>query len=682
MGQAPQPSREMPNSDAVADLPRKYKKSAKKLAEFVTEQYRLGLDRRRAHAISWIKVKSIMRGIHYFRIRNGTWYPLRKKEGQVRAVRKIMKPRYRWELGRLNANQIGVTATPKFGHGERSFFWAERAQSIMPDWIEEERVHDTYDTGNQQLLYFGMMGYYRYMDRFQQRVRLKAVPGTEYFPIPYDAVSLEEADGLMRVQLVSKQWLETQDDDLVRRTGKEDIKRMASKADRRSLTLSSNFAGIGGADQQGGDMQGALVISVWMKPNVLHPEGLWMFLVDDELFRFRGEEDGNGKVLFNDKIPHELVYYTKQPDDFWGYGFCEDLYSEQVEANRQLTDIIVNARRNRGITVIDGEAIDPKDIQKEESSLVVARSGSFDARVPIAHFPPQMLSRDVGAILGLVEQGADKAVGYESDILLGRQEGRTEGGPATNLLNANAQMPLQPVVDRIFRAFQATYPEVLDMLRIVWPEEKLVRSPKEAGREMLIKRDEVPSSQQVTLTPNPMMVGGRNAMMQILFQLRGMPADDGKGNEIKSREFRRSLRLMNANPPGLDLVDKREQRILYRIGLLINDGQKPAVEAAMSGKFPEQRMEDHRLAMELLKEKILDPAYGFYGPEVKKALNAELEFHANSLSAAFPHPDRFDDDIEDEDAIRSENMLDAEEQDLSGFGGQMVMNGEPIGLGI
>lgn len=681
MGQVTIPSRDMPNTDAPADLPRKQRKSAKKLAEFITEQYQHGLDYRRRHALAWIRVKLIMRNIHYFKIRNGTPHLLKKVPGQVRAVRKIMKPRYRWELGRLNANQIGVSATPKFGHGERSFFWAERAAAIMPDWIEEEKVEDTYDTANQQLLYYGMMGYYRYMDRANSRVRLKAVAGTEYFPIPYDAVSLEEADGLMRVQLVSKQWLETQDDNLIRRTGKKDIKRMASKATTQSLGLSTNFSGFGGMDHQGGDMEGAVVTSVWMKPNIMHNEGLWMFLVDDELFRFRGTEDENGKVLFNDKIPHELVYYTKQPDDFWGYGFCEDLYSEQIEANRQLTDIIINARRNRGITVIDGEAIDPKDVQDETSSLIVARSGSFDMRVPIAHFPPTALSRDVGAILGLVEAGADKAVGYESEILMGRQEGRTESGPATSLLNANAQMPLQPVVDRIFRALKNTYPEVLDMLREVWPKEKLVRSPADVGREMLIKREEVPSSQQVTLTPNPMMVGGRNAMMQILFQLRGMPSDDGKGTEVKSREFRRSLRLMNANPPGLDLVDKREQRILYRIGLLINDGQEPAIESAMSGKFPTQQMEDHRLAVELLKEKILDPAYGFYGPKVQAALNAELEFHANSLSKAFPHPDRFDDDIEDEDAIRSENMLDAEEQDLSGFGGQVMLSGEPVGLG-
>ena len=672
----------MPNTDAPADLPRQQRKSAKKLAEFVNEQYQNGLDYRRKHALNWIKVKLIMRNIHYFKIRAGTPLLLRKKPGEVRAVRKIMKPRYRWELGRLNANQIGVSATPKFGHGERSFFWAERAAAIMPDWLEEEKVAETYDTANQQLLYYGMMGYYRYMDTFNKRVRLKAVAGTEYFPIPYDAPSLEEADGLQRVQLASKQWLETQDDNLIRQTGNQNIKRMASKANTRSLTLSANFAGFGGVDNHGGDMEGAVVTSVWMKPNIMHNEGLWMFLVDGELFRFRGEEDENGKVLFNDKIPHELVYYTKKPDDFWGDGFCEDLYSEQVEANRQLTHIITNARRNRGITVIDGEAIDPKDIQDEASSLVVARSGSFDVRVPIAHFPPTALSRDVGAILGLVESGADKAVGYESGIIRGVQEGRTEGGPATNLLNANAQLPLQPVVDRIFRALKNTYPEVLDMLRVVWPDEKLVRSPTEVGREMLIKRDEMPSSQQVTLTPNPMMVGGRNAMMQILFQLRGMPSDDGKGTEVKSREFRRSLRLMNANPPGLDLVDKAEQRILHRIGLLINDGQEPAVEPAMSGSFPEQKMEDHRLAMELLKEKILDPAYGFYGPKVKMALNAELEFHAGSLSTAFPHPDRFDDDIEDEDAIRSENALDAEEQDLSGFGGQVVLNGDPVGLNV
>jgi hypothetical protein len=676
----------MPNTDSVATLPKENRQSAKKVADFFVEQYRLGLDQRRPHAINWMKVKSVMRNIHYFKIRGGVWFPLRKKQGEIRAVRKIMKPRYRWELGRLNANQIGVTATPKLGQGERSYFWAERAQAIMPNWLEEENVEQTYDTANQHLLYYGLTGYYRYVDRVHKRVRLKAVPGPEYFPIPYDSHSIEEADGLMRVQLVSKQWLETEDAQIERqRVGPdgqsgESFKRMATKAGRHSLTLSANFPGFGAVDRHGADMEGAVVINAWMKPNALNPEGMWAFLVDDELFRIKSEEDENGEVLRNGKIPHELVYYTKKPDEFWGDGFCEDLYAEQMEANRQLTDIIKNARRNRGMTIIDGEAIDPKDVQSEESGLIVARPGSFDVRSPIAHFPPQSMSRDVGAILALVEQGADKAIGYESDILLGKQEGRTEGGPATNLLNQNAQLPLQPVVDRTFAALKRTYPEVLDMLRDVWPDEKLIKSPDQLGREMMIRKDDVPTSEQVILTPTPMMVGGRNAMLQLLFQLRSMPADDGKGMEIKSRELRRSLRMMNVNPPGLDMVDKAEQRILFRIGLLINDMQKPAVASVMDGDSPELLMEDHKLAIELLKEAILDPAYRFYGPEVKAALNAELQFHGTRRPEGTNHPDRFDDDIEDEDAIRSENFLDAAEQDTAGFEGHVVAGGEPVGL--
>ena len=675
----PKPTQSMPNTDSVAALPKKQRRSAKKIASFIDEQYQFGLDRRRRHALNWMRVKFIMRNIHYFRMRNGVPQPLRKKPGDIWAVRKIMKPRYRWELGRLNSNRVGVTATPKMGHGEESYFWAERAQAIMPQWLEEERVQDTYDTANQFLLYYGMVGYYRYVDRFRNTVRLKAVPGTEYFPIPYDAPTLDDADGLMRVQLVTEQWLETQDSIQEAKTGKADFKRMADKAGSHSTTLSLNYAGLG-ADHYDGKMRGALVKNIWMKPNPLAPKGLWMFFVEDELFRFRGEEDEEGPVLWNDKIPHELVTYTKKPDDFWGDGFCEDLYSEQIEANRQLSDIVRNARRNRGITVIDGEAIDPKDIQDESSALVVARSGSFDQRPPIFHSPPAQLSRDVGAILGLVEAGADKAVGYESGILVGRQEGRTEGGPATSLLNANAQLPLQPVIDRTFAAFERTYPEVLDMLGSVWPEEKIVKSPNELGRELLLSRKDIPSSSQVSLTPTPMLVGGRQSMMQLLFQLRSMPSDDGKGFEVKSRELRRSLRLMSANPPGLDLVDKVEQRILFRIGLLVNDGQQPAVSSAMEGKNPELTSEDHRLAIELLKETILDPGFQFYGPAVKAALAQEMEFHSNLLSSSFAHPDGFDDLIEEQDAIASENFLDAQEQDLSNFTGQVQVDGQPLGL--
>ena len=673
---------DMPNVDSPAGLEKKDRRSAKELARFIEEHYQGGLDKRRAHATNWLSLMSIMRNIHYFKIKGGQWLPLRKKAGEIRAVRKLMKPRYRWEMGRLVSNQIGVTVTPKIGQGENAFLYAERAKGIMPDWLEEADIPGFFDTASQLLLYFGLVGYYRYIDEFHKQVRLEPIGGPELFPVPYDAPSFEKADGIMRVNMVSKQWLEMQDEALAARLDGKPFRRMAEKATNQSISLSTDFSGIGSVDNYGGRMSGATVKTVWMKVSPVYPQGAWMFFVEDELFRIKLNEDERGKPLFNGKIPIEPVYYTKRPDDFWGDGFCEDMISEQLEANRQLTDIVINARRNRAFTIIDGEAIDPKDVQDSLKALIVTRGGSFDQRVPVAHFPAASLSKDVGAILGLVEQGADKAVGYESGILLGRQEGRTEGGPATNLLNTNAQQPLQPVLDRIFRAFKRTYPEVLDMLRTVWPDEKLVKSPGELGREMLIRREDVPSSERVSMSPNPLVPGGRNAMLQLLLQLRQTPSDDGKGFEVSSAEMRRSLRIMNLNPPGLELVDEVEQRINVRIGLLINDGKAPAIQPATLETAGELRFEEHQKAVELLKAAILDPGYRFFGPKVKQALLTEMEFHGTFLASGFNHPLKFDDDVEDEDARLSERELDSAEQDLGSLDAHMSLGGVPVGLGV
>lgn len=673
---------DMPNVDSPAGLEKKDRRSAKDLARFIEEHYQGGLDKRRAHATSWLSVMSIMRNIHYFKIYGGQWRPLKKKTGEIRAVKKIMKPRFRWEMGRLNSNQIGLTVTPKIGQGENAYLWAERTKAIMPDWLEEADVPGFFDTANQLLLYFGLVGYYRYIDLFHRQVRLEPIPGPELFPIPYDAPSFEKSDGIMRVNMVSKQWLEMQDESLAAERGDQSFPRMAQKATTQSISLTTDFSGIGSVDKYGGRMTGATVKTIWMKRSPVYPQGAWMFFVEDELFRIKLNEDEKGKPLFNGKIPIEPVYYTKRPDDFWGDGFCEDMISEQLEANRQLTDIIINARRNRALTIIDGEAIDPKDVQDSHKALIVTRGGSFDNRVPIAHFPAASLSRDVGAILELVEQGADKAVGFESNIIFGKQEGRTEGGPATNILNTNAQQPLQPVLDRIFRAFQRTFPEVLDMLRTVWPDEKLVKSPGELGREMLIKRDDVPSSSRVSMSPSPLVAGGRQTMLQLLLQLRQTPSDDGKGFEVSSAEMRRSLRLMNMNPPGLELVDEVEQRINVRIGLLINDGKKPAIAPATLDTAGELRFENHTKAVELLKKAVLDPGYRFFGPNVKNALLEEMKFHGTFLASGFAHPDKFDDDVEDEDARFSERVLDSEEQDLGSLEAHMSLDGVPVGVGV
>ncbi len=673
----------LPNVDASAGIPKDQTISAKRLADFVEDHYQGGLSKRRPHAANWLRVMSIMQNIHYFRIVNGQHMPLRKKQGQIRAVRKIMKPAYRRELGRLNSNQIGVTTTPKIGHGESAFIWAERAKAIMSDWVEEVNLPEFSDRANQLKLFYGTAGYYRYINRFRKRVEMEAVPGPELFPIPFDATTTEQSDGIMRVTLVSKQWLEAQDAAREQELGHTNFPRMAAKATTQKTSLTTDFAGIGSMDNFGGKMDGAVVKTVWMKVSEAYPQGGWMFFVEEELFRAKFQEDGQGPPLFNGKLPIIPVYYTKRPNDWWGDGFCEDMISEQLEANRQLSAIVKNAIRNQAFNVYDSEMFDIKDIQGEPDLWIAARASSFETgKPPFIHVPAANLSKDVGAILGLVEQGAEKAVGHESGIIRGKQEGRTEGGPATRLLDENAKAPLAPVTDRIFRAWKETFPEVLDMLRTVWPDEKLVRAPGDLGREMLIKRDDVPSSDHVIMTPTPIIPGGNATMLQMLFQLRTMPADDGKSTSVSDSELRRSLRMMNMNPPGLELVDKVEQRINVRIGMLINDGQKPAIAPATLETGGPLMFEDHKKATELLKDAVLDPGFKFYSPEVQQALLLELQFHGELTTQGFRQPDKFDDDVEDDDAQRSERDLDFAEQDVSSFEGSVTENGAPVGIAI
>lgn len=678
------PTRDMPNTDAVSALPKNHRVSAQKLAQYINLQYEHGLTLRRPHAVKWIQVKSIMRNVHYFSMDGGVWRPIRKKLGEIRAVRKIMRPRYRWELGRLNANTIGANVTARPGEGDRAFYHAEVARAMLANWIIEENIQRKANQSHQNVLFWGRAGLFRYIDTFNKTVKVQVVPGTEYFPLPFDAPSLEEADGLMRVQFVTKQWLETQDDALLERLISEGSKKkgdkldhpMAVEATEVNTRMSVGLPGLGGPASSVGTNEGATIKQVWMKPNSTNRQGLWMLFVGDKMFRFKGEEDENGKVLFNDNIPHEFINYQEHPDDFWPVGFCEDLYSEQIEANRQLTDIIINARRNRGFTVFDSEQIDVKDMQSEVTTMIPARGGAFEQRPPIMHVPPNSLSRDVGAILALVEQGADKAIGYESGIIVGKQEGRTEGGPATNLLNTNAQIPLGPVVDSVYGAWERTFPDVLDMLKTVWPESKTVKSTQGLMRHLVIKRDQIPSSKQVSIKPQPIVPGGRNTMMQLLFQLRGMPDDDNKGFVVKSRELVRSLEIMGFNPPGVSLVDEKEQRINDRLNLIINDGQKPGIPGP--DQSPELRFENHTLAVELIKDKILDPAYKFFGPEVQIALLNELEYHTELLPMGFQHPSAFDDDVEDEDARLSERTGKAQEDDLSTSVGEFIVDGAPV----
>jgi len=203
---------EVPTAESVASMPKKERRSAESRARYFEEQFQLGLDIRRRHAHQWMRIKSIMSGAHYFRINFGQLEMLPKKAGTIRAIFPLMDPLYLWGAGRLNSNEVGVTAVPANGQGSNSFYRASRAQDILTSWIDEVDIPSVFDEMNQYLLFYGMAGLLRHADKFRKNVFIHPVSGTELFPIPYDARNVRELEGIMRVAMVPKQWLEMQDD--------------------------------------------------------------------------------------------------------------------------------------------------------------------------------------------------------------------------------------------------------------------------------------------------------------------------------------------------------------------------------------------------------------------------------------------------------------------------------------
>jgi hypothetical protein len=657
--------------DKIAPPPQKDSISAKALQSYYESQYMNGLARRKNHALSWIRVRSIMRGIHYFRIRGGLWERIPKKKGQVRAILPIMKPMFRQELGRLNANQIGITTYPSSGSKEY-IYKADRAYNLLTAWIDEACVSDFFDQANQYLLFEGMCGYYRYQDKFRQQVHLRPLPQSELFPLPYDSRNWEEMSGLMHVTMATKSWLEQQDmirEAVAEQNGEPPPKKMASKAGTLSTSMSINLPVLDAGSGEGSKMEGAVVKTAWNKPSVQHPNGEYLFFVGDELFIY---SDAEG-VLFNNKIPVEPVYYIKQPDDWWGYGFCEELIPQQMSANRQMTAIEHSSVYGKGFSFYDPSTIDLKNLMVEESGLVPLRGGPFEKeKPPFMHIPPTSVGRDVGVTLDLIRQYADFSAGYSSGIVYGQQEGRTDSFQATSLLNSNAQSPITPTLNRIFHALKRTFPEVLDMLREVWGPDKTLRllGQNNLGREVTLNQGDFKEkgkwSDGVMIEPTPLLPNGRNSLVNMLFQLRNMPGQDGvQGSEISSREFRTSLRALGLAPPGLESGARPEQRIQARINALINDGQTPAIQPANPGNDGDRLvMEDHKMALEMLRDVILPESFMMYARPVQQALMQEFKFHKDLTFGGSQHPNAFDNSLEMADADMIEDYLTADEADL------------------
>ena len=657
----------------IASLPREERRSVQRTKDFFLEHFNAGLSARRKHAISWIMVQSYLQGIHYFRIDGtGRYEPLPPEDGEIRAVAPVIVPWYEQVLGFLNANSLGVT-TVAASNGSDALYRAARAQDALNGWIDETSMELVFDRALQYLLTEGTVGFHRYVDTFRQEAFVKALAGSEMFPIPFDARDPSETHGLIHSSVASKQWLELQDEVFERQNGRPPEKRMSDKASSMpsGMHLNTPLLSVG---HPGGRFDGALVHTIWMKRTEQTPFGEYMFLVGDEAFRHAVTQQDLQIIMPDGKIPVEISYYLKNPQDFWGIGLCEKLLPAQASKNRNLTRAEQNAHHNRSMTFYDTSAIEQNQIQNTDETLIPMSVQDFAAtptQKPIIHVPAQSVGQDTAALINLQDTLGSQAAGFRSGVIFGQAEGRVDSGAATQTLSQNAFAPLNSTIKRTSIALLNTYKGVLDLFRFAWPQNKTVRlvGPSNIGREVQIQASDLPWSHQVNIIPRPLFAQGTRGLLNILFQLRQIPGPDGQtGTEISSREFRRTLQDMSLLPSGMDLGSKSEARIQTRINLLIGDGQRPSIQPSDPAGPPggdRLVMEDHQLSVEMLKEAILDSSWETYSPDVQRSLLIQLEFHNNHLAGALGAPDQFDDDNEKLLSLQAKQHLDAAAADLS-----------------
>lgn len=457
---------------------------------------------------------------------------------------------------------------------------------------------------------------------------------------------------------------------------------MARLARNVGTKPTASFTGFSSGLQWGSAFKGARASWIYMRPTELNPFGEHIFMIDDKVFGYVSGQDTNGRklALHHGELPLYPVYYTKKPHDWWPHGFCGNLVAPQREVNRQVTAILESAIINRGLLGYNTDLVSKDDILNAPSGLVPFRSPGYEDRgsPPLIGVSTTQVSRDVGAVLSIFQDAAKQAAGYESGIIVGQSEGRVEGGPATSILNTNAQAPLQPVLDRKRMAYGRLFQDALGLIREVWPPEKRIRviGPQNLGRELLVLRDKIPNADEVVLTPTPMVANGRGGMFNMLLALRTQPTENGEPPIVRTYEVRRALHLLDLAPPGLDLFDEAERRILWRIGNLINDGQAPAIAPAGSSPLDMQAMENHVLAVDLLKRAILHPSFMLYSPDVQRALRMELEFHSGRLPGmAAGMVDSFDDPMLRTETRQAEDALEAMENDPTSLAGLFAPGG-------
>lgn len=684
------PEMSMPISGTpIASIPRRERISLRRTADYYNSQFSAATARRKRNAINWVMIRSFLMGLHYFYIDDAGRYIVipRKRKGhreRIRATVPVLEPWYGQVMGFLSSNPVGVTATPVSTSSE-SLYRSSRAQDILNGWVEETSFEDVEDDAHQLLLSEGMYGYHWYRDEFRKEVMVKTLPSSELYPIPWNARKFQDLSGLMHATVMTRAWLEMQDELHEARFGTKPNPPMASLATESVasslLDLPSLGLGAGGDYRDGG----AIVKTIWMRPSEQTPHGEYAFMVGDYIYRHAVDKE-TMKLLYPDgDIPVALCYYKKNYWDFWGVSLCETLLPGQFSINRAKTAHERFAQRNFPMTFASAQHIDIGKLQEDEDAIHTFKNtamGTSESR-PIFHVPASRLGPEVSQSLALDLRLVDQAAGFRSGIVTGQAEGRVESGPATSTLAQNAMATLLPALGRKRKALQRVYTNVLDLIRTVWPDNKTIRisGPNNVGREIKVLRDKIPWSRQVMIHPRPLLAGGVRSLASTLFELKRTPGQDGKpGTLLPDNVFLASLREMGLLPPHIDVVDHPSARIQTRINLLIGDGQRPqALPADLGNPMERQRIEDHTIALRMFRNAILDDSFETYSNPVKQALFQEFDFHRSLSFGGTPPPNAFDDDLERLESEDLARFIEASEADLDTPEGEGVQAGGPFG---
>lgn len=654
----------VPKAADVTSMPRKDRRDLKALAKWFHEQFTKGMAVRRRVARNWIAVRSIMEGYHYYKINAyGVWSIIPKRQGEIRAVTGLMYAAYRRELGRLVDNVISVSVLPRSARNGMAFYKADRGQVMLNAWNEEIDIEQIWDEFSQHHLFWGMSALYRWADEQRLQYRVEAVPGPELLPIPYYVTSDVHLDGIMRSKIVSRQWVE---DNVPEATDK--LSKQRGGMSESTLYITEDVG------QWGREEDAATATWIWMMPSKGLPQGLHALMIEDEIYRYEPSSD----------IPFEISRYDKHPSRWSGVGFCEKLIAPQKEENRQYTDIIKTARFNKGRLFVDEETFNINDLANSDQQIIKTSDAAYmGQRRPYDYFAPQSSGSDVGAVMQIAEMDANRASGHESGILRGQAEGRTDSGPSISILNANAKSPLVPALSRMHRALSRTYPHVLDGISKLWPVDKRVTviGSQDMPQEIVLGKDNRPSSKEVIIKPGPILPMGRSEMVNLLMTWRQMRADDNKP-VLTIAEFKRAMRHAGMIPPGVDSVDVVEQRILQKLDELFNDGKTPGININDRNFYEIEKFEDHRRSIELIKRRMLQPAFRdqqIASIAVQQAFRNLLDIHIQFEMGAPGAADDIGLELEKVDALQQEQFLDIQAQDRFSNDGVMSLDGLPIG---